>query len=59
MCENKLRIFKHETATYDSVTSRAVCYRSELAVVKTFMPGLASQIPQLYIQTIKAKFFFR
>ena len=34
------------------MTSRAVCYRIELAVAKPFMPGLASQIPQLDIQTI-------
>ena len=35
------------------MTSRAVCYGIKLAVTvaKTFMPGLASQILQLYIQT--------
>ena len=31
------------------MTSRAVCYRIELADAKTFMPGKASQISQLDI----------
>ena len=39
------------------MTSRAVCYRIELAVAKTFIPGLASQIPQLDIQTILPEVF--
>ena len=39
------------------VTSGVVCYRIELAVAKSFMPGLASQIPQLHIKTILPKVF--
>ena len=38
------------------MTSRAVCYRIELAAAKTFMTGVASQIPQLDIQAILPKF---
>ena len=39
------------------MTSRAVCYRIELAIAQTIMPGLASQVPQLYIQIILPKAF--
>ena len=39
------------------MTSHAVCYRIELAIAKTFMPGLASQILQLDIQTFLPKVF--
>ena len=39
------------------LTSRAVCYRIELAAAKTFMPRKTSQISQLDIQTILPKIF--
>ena len=39
------------------MTSRAVCYKIESAVAKTFMPGWGSQIHQLDIQTILPKVF--
>ena len=39
------------------MTSRAVCYKIDLAVAKIFMPGSARQIRQLDIQTILPKVF--
>ena len=48
---------KFESLKQRPMTSSAVCYRIELAVAKTFMPGKASRIPQLDIQTILPKIF--